>query len=283
MKKLISCMPMILLAVLLSACGGGEASPDLFGRVSERAMEQGSLQLTVLETGTDMSGAGCSGWSGWKFGNYASIVKELKRVKARPAEDFTAEKMTFPLYEISLPQEDGFDLFLCWTNGYLIDQQGKAYRFDYDFAKLAQGEWSHKSGKEGLNVFIGRYLTELEGRWLFDRLPQKEETSGPEGIKMEILSVEQGIVSVEIRNESSRDWMYGKYYHLEVTDGKNWYDAPYFPRRPLAFEDIGLILPAGESTRRSYSLEPWMPLPTGRYRVVAGGGPHELSAEFDMP
>lgn len=242
------------------------------------------------------------------YRDYRKVIYALQGIAAVPAPEFTADLMTFPVYEIHFSRKDPahrsyLSDAVLWTNGYLIDSSGNAWRFPYDFAQLAQEDWEDRMERSGglTAMKCARFVTETEGTWLFDRLPEAETPEISSVMEMEVKEVTEKAVIVTLTNRSDEELMYGEMYRLDVYDGEKWHPVPPSPYG-LAFDLVGLLLPAGGTVSHEYPIfgyvgaenEPfaYYPLPAGHYRIVIPGGvPHNtdpttgknVTAEFDVP
>ncbi len=76
------------------------------------------------------------------------ILEKLDRVKAQKSETWTADEVTAPIYAIDIGSTDGYGISAAWSNGYIITDEGEAYRFDFNFADLIDGyEWENERGR----------------------------------------------------------------------------------------------------------------------------------------
>ena len=242
------------------------------------------------------------------YRDYRKVIYALQGTAAVPAPEFTADMMTFPVYEIHFARKDpanGSYLSdaVLWTNGYLIDSSGNAWRFPYDFAQLAQEDWEDRMERSGglTAMKCARFVTEKEGAWLFDRLPEAEAPEISSGMEMEVKEVTEKAITVTLGSKSDEELIYGEQYRLDVYDGEKWRQVSLSPYGQM-FDAVGRFLPAGGTVSQEYGLfgyvgaenEPfaYYPLPAGHYRIVIPEGVprgvipgtgKSVVAEFDIP
>ncbi|NLY38861.1 MAG: hypothetical protein GX044_06120 [Firmicutes bacterium] len=109
------------------------------------------------------------------------------------------------------------------------------------------------------------------------------------------MTVEEGTVSpggltLRFENQSGKECVYGEHYVLEKKNDGNWYRVPVAIEEEYGFEDIGYLLPAGESAQWTVDWT-WLyaKLERGDYRIVkdiyvpndsGAYDPYYLAAEF---
>lgn len=91
-----------------------------------------------------------------------------------------------------------------------------------------------------------------------------EDKEGPSFIKAKM--TDKG--KVEITNEGTEEYMYGKFYRLEVQKNGKWCYARLVDH--YAWTDIGIMLPAGETNTEEYDLKFYGTLKPGEYRLAVG-------------
>ena len=198
------------------------------------------------------------------------ILEELSRVKAYPAEDFTADKMTYPVYSLAGGGGFGAGRYL-WTNGYLVSWGGKAYYYHYDFSALMEREADVPGAKIGspAELELGYLLVRNENGWIPERMQKAEKAERPENVSLSVKSwdADQPEVELTLKNKGAGSWGYGEDYWLEAYVRGSWYVVPVSQWTGLAFTAVGYPLdPYGEAAV-SCSLTPFLPLPAGQYRI----------------
>ncbi len=227
----------------------------------------------------------------YKFSDFAKIAASLRETPGSPAEDFSIDKLTYPVYCLELPTKDGTGLHMLWTNGYLLTREGKAYHFPYDFDSLAKMSWDKEQVMEGTELSalnLSRYLLEQEGQWRFDYMTKTTVSLNPDMVEMEIKARSNSDYPVVLTNRSEVSLLYGREFRLEVWDGADWYSVPASPLRNYAFTMEGYNLEPGQSREMNHSLTMYGKLPLGHYRLVkdlfiANGNKRCYgAAEFDI-
>lgn len=279
MKKLLTLLTALTLLLSLTACGGG--GNELF---AEASPDSSVMSFYYFD--------GSAGYSDWisDTDKEREILAELSRVNAKPVDGWTPDSVTYPMYGVAIGTGDGMGLSMLWTNGYLITRTGEVYKFDYDFAATMDSlewgnEWTREPGMDSRNS-IGdvsampndRYLALYDGQWNADYLRPADELEPPADISMSLDSWTAESVSVTIKNETSVEWCYGEYFHLEVLLDGAWYHVPVCPDENWGFTDIAIILQPYDENTETYSLDMYGQLPAGSYRLVVEG----LSVEFDI-
>ena len=210
-----------------------------------------------------------------------AILKRLSAVNAVPVTDWTAEQVKLPVYGIEIGTKDGMGIHAAWSDGYLILRDGSVYKFDFDFSALETDYgWEYSRTPSSLSSMpCGRLLSEGQNGWIANHLSPADELTAPKGITMVLKEQSTDKISVELTNNSGTEWCYGEYFSLQVLLNGTWYSVPVLDDLNYAFNDIGIILSAGKTQAKSYSLGSYGTLPAGTYRLVMYG----LSAEFSVP
>lgn len=207
----------------------------------------------------------------YKFSDFAKIAASLRETPGSPAEDFSIDKLTYPVYCLELPTKDGTGLHMLWTNGYLLTREGKVYHFSYDFDSLAKMSWDEEQVMEGTELSalnLSRYLLEQEGQWLFDHMTKSTVSLDPDMVEMEIKARSNSDYPVVLTNRSEVSLLYGREFRLEVWDGADWYYVPVSPLRNMGFTLEGYNLEPGQTREMNHSLTMYGKLPLGHYRLV---------------
>lgn len=85
-------------------------------------------------------------------------------------------------------------------------------------------------------------------------------------------------IKLLIKNDSDNEYAYGYAYSIEMKSGDNWYVVPL--KKEVAFEEIGIILPAHTTATYELTLENFKSAPkAGKYRVVFN---QNYIAEFEI-
>ena len=197
------------------------------------------------------------------------ILDKLDAVEAVESENWSLDDITLPIYGLEIGSMDGTTISTAWTNGYWITQDGAIYRYDYDFAELAQDDlWTDNTEFPSFAVFpCARILTQDESGWNRTLLTPIPELTPPSGVTMTLKSWEENAVNVSIANESGTEWTYGEYYNLHVLLDGVWYDVSPVPGN-WGFNDIGYMMQEGETNDITYYLTMYGALPAGTYRLT---------------
>ncbi|MCL2426804.1 MAG: hypothetical protein FWD05_10775 [Oscillospiraceae bacterium] len=199
------------------------------------------------------------------------ILDELGSVRATEVSDWSLDDIELPMFGFSMGAVSG-DIGAAWSNGLWITQDGRAYRFDFDFDELQQEyNWTSTDRFTSFTVFPNARLFGLDDDgWDSRFLTPASPIVAPEGITMTLNSWEGDTVSVDITNNTDVGWMYGEHFELHVLLNGMWYGVP-MDIGNWAFIDIGLNVWGGETIEHIYNLQMFGNLPVGTYRLVAYG------------
>lgn len=216
------------------------------------------------------------------------INEILNIISAEPAErayDWSGSMAEAPIFGISAADAAGWAFEGAWSNGYWVDQYGKAYRLELDTEQLKQKMFQLESKTTVTeNAYIaqllcGTYLCRDENGWIADSLvpSDRELPEPPENITAEIAGDTADHITLQYTNNGEKKWTYGEAYRIEVQlDGK-WYDVPQKPGN-WAFHSIGYILEAGQTRGITHNFEAYDEFPAGRYRIIT----EDFAFEFDV-
>ncbi len=237
---------------------------------------------------------GTQGRSGY-FAFASDIVKSLKAVPAFPADDYTPDKLTWPVYGLAGNDKTGHGVQYFWTNGFLLSSDGSVYRFNYDFEALTQRGFSFYEREVLRPVGIpGSWmvLKNAEGRWIPELMQPSAEGTPAENVSLEVTGREGSTLQLELKNGTADCWTYGDAFSVETKLQGVWYDVPLATAEHVAFFLVGYPLEPGKSETLSCSLEWYGDLPAGLYRIVksisldtesaAGRKERQVYAEFTV-
>ena len=211
-------------------------------------------------------------WRGMVVQERYDILKELKQVKAYPADDFTPEKMTYPLVGLTMGSLDNTGSQYLYTNGYMLTQDGKAYRVSYDFTTLFDRVGERNPLAERGNVAdlpCGFLLAkDSSGAWIRERLPVGTPLPAAEGVTLRISKYEEDLLTLNLKNSGKESWVWGYPYTVETFLDGGWYRIPVMTPSGQYFDLVGFGLEAGETKETEASLLLYKPLPAGKYRIV---------------
>ena len=205
-----------------------------------------------------------------------NIVLSLNEVEAVLVTDWTPNLITYPAYGFMIGSEDGNGYQAFWSNGYLVMRDGKVYLFDYDFGKVwEEHSWREQHQFSALaDMPCGCYLARDESGWIASNMVLADDHESPENISINCIEWSNEKIVYELENTGSEDWCYGTYYSLEVLLDGGWYSIPMNCESNYGFNDISMILKAGETKQETISLSgasPYSNLPKGHYRLVIYG------------
>lgn len=213
----------------------------------------------------------------------ASVAQEVfdttAAVAAEKTEDWSANMITFPIYGFyGYDSKEEIIFSAAWSNGFLIDSDGNAYRFDCDFSAFETGYGWGAYGYYGngyvSNMPCGYFLSIDENGWIKDNIPKRlpfYPAKAPEDVTVEYIGFDSGGgLSLLMTNNRETDLYFFEYFQVEVLLDGEWRVVP--PRSEnLSFSDVRIKIPAGTSLELVYPLEKYGSLPAGDYRIVGDG------------
>ena len=205
--------------------------------------------------------------------NMLSVIEELSSVPAARVTGWTISDITLPIFGFRLGTWRGESIRAAWSNGFLITRSGDVYRFDFDFEEFNERQrWSMFRDSEfaGMGMPNQRQLALDDEGWHTRFLaPAVELADPPEGIEMALVSNTNYGVTVAITNHNEDYWFYGLDYGVHMLLDGVWYNIPMVDYKFI--QDIGLILGAGQTDVRTYSLHMYGELLPGTFRLVVFG------------
>ena len=224
--------------------------------------------------------------------NAEELLQNLDRIKAKPAEAWTSDLVTLPIYSFFIWQEgDPEDyrahlVYGYWSNGYWIEPDGNAYKYKLNMEDLKKEFFCKEEPKKFSNIGSAgtiRTLVTDENGWKKDFLTKAEPAETmPELITDAIMEDDKLVVS--IKNQGDSTYLGNKYtYAIEVYLDDTWYDIPRDEWERFHKGDMPGVGP-GEEDEITYSLSMYRNLPAGTYRLVTGSGENRESlVEFVLP
>ena len=203
------------------------------------------------------------------------IIEEINSLKTKAMDSSKIEEFKVPCYGLGISNKDGEEMTLTYSDGLWLLKDGSVYKAKYDLKKI------YDKASYGPNTYDGGLLfpnAALLGENDI-RFYQKSEDlpSEKNGISLSFVSFEDNLVTVSLKNDSDADFFYGEYYSLQKKIDGEWYTLPY-KMTNWGFVDIGLWLPAGETSEEICDLTPYGTLEKGTYRIEKEG----LVAEFEL-
>lgn len=267
MVKLLSWLLSLALPFALTGCGGGNRL------LADASPSSSVLTLYRYDGETAL-------WADlWNLEEEEALLDALSAVEAKKAPEWTPAMVTLPVYSLTIGRTDGWALEAVWSNGYWIDQEGAAYRFDCDWEELLSGcsltDTRSQPSATGLSGF--RYLVQQGDTWFPDRMAPAGELEAPEGVSMALAGREGDTLTVAYTNSGTERWEYGLDYDIQVLLDGAWYNVPCVPGNWVTLS-VACIVSAGESREETYWLEPYGDLPAGQYRLAAEG----MTVEFTV-
>lgn len=274
MKKLTLILLLTITAAFFTGCGGNTLFKGLSLKNTSlllyKAGDASSFDINYMYQGDDYKN---------KF------LSALSSVTAAPAENWDFSDITFPLYGFYLNDSENREKYFAWSNGYLITQDGKMYKFAFDFEKvLNEYPFTEKNSFTTMSFFpCARQLMLKDGGWNY-ALMTKAEPVHQYDVGLEFIGMEEGKVTCRFTNHMEDLYVFGEYYLLQVQgEDQTWYTVP--AAETLSYHDLAYELSPGQSYDMTYYLAPYGDLPAGRYRILGGGlgnGSYECAAEFDL-
>lgn len=215
------------------------------------------------------------------------ISKILSIISAEPAEkvdNWSGSMIKAPIFGISAADARGWVFEGAWSNGYWINQNGEAYRLDFDIEqikrRIVQYEGSKTTHKNGSIAWLpcGTHLCKDENGWIADHMePAAELSEPPENITAEITELTSESVTIRYTNNGDTKWVYGSDCRVDVLIDGEWYKVPTKPGNWVS-NCIAYNLPAGESREEKYYFEEYESFPIGTYRINT----NDLIIEFHI-
>ena len=203
------------------------------------------------------------------------VVAQLSAVSATRAPNWSIDDVTMPLYGIVIGTQAGVNITAAWSNGYWIDQNGMAYKYDFDFAKLADDSgWDSRTmfpdSGSVFDLLINfpniRWLVQDQTGWRTQLLAPANSLEPTPGFSMTLQEWTATTVSVTLTNQSTTDWSIDSSFWVQVQLDGIWYYIPPLPR--LYYASYPDTLKPGSAITKTYQLDPYSDLPPGHYRLA---------------
>ena len=268
-------LPLLLCLLLLAGCASTESLPPPAENnpLSKAPPVKGAVTLyTYDDRSVNAQWITDSGRS-------AALVAALSAVNAPRTGKWTPDLVELPVYAVEFQGRDGQMIRGAWSNGCWVTEEGKAYRFDFDFDALrTDHSWQEREGGGSLAGLPCAYaLTRCPNSWRGDLLPLSAELQPEDGVALTADGYADGLLRVRLRNEREEAYHYGESFGLQVLWDGVYREIP--PQTPLAVDDLAYSLPAGETAEVVFDTAHYGNLPAGHYRVVLPG---DISAEFQV-
>ncbi len=207
------------------------------------------------------------------------FLEQIRQLSAKPAKDWTNERVTLPIYGVAVAQEaddealEPYITYGYWSNGYWIMPDGKAYKVKLPAEKIKK-DYTWESENAFSSVVdagkIGPLVSDAEG-WRKELLTEAQPAATVPGLVTSAAKY-GNTLTVTIENQSEQAYMGEKDdYVLEVCLDEVWYEIPVAVWVRYERGDVLSILP-GQKTKMRYSLSIYDSLPDGTYRLITGSG-----------
>ena len=282
MKKIIIALSLFIFLITLFSCKEKEPTHDANEflplteetRCLEIASYDGNRQLTAPMLHREVAN---------ETKLLDEIMNSFRNTPSEKVENFSHNKIKLPIYGLKFTAKDKPSFFALFSNGYLLTQNGNAYKFEYDFASLMEKDFSKELEESELdNFFPGlRLAAEDNGKWVGDfMIPAKtyysrDNSLAKEGVSLEIKNFDGKTAYGIIHNKNYKYLEYGLTFDVHALVDGEWKNIP-------SLHEFYFIQPlcstAAEYFECNFGLEVYAPLPTGKYRIIFYG----LTAEFDI-
>lgn len=282
----------LLLVCLLAGCGNREQS-DSAAAISNDVDAASSMTMDnegntlMADASPETSALGLYVYDGktvsrgylFDTEQVEEVLNSISEVNVEEVTDWTTGQITMPVYGLEMGRTDGWTIYAAWSNGYWITQEGKVYRFDYDFDTLVSSyAWEvEELGSSTAILPCAQLLSMGEDGWVASMLTPAGELTPPENIVMELVSQSADGITVRFTNNSGAEWTYGEYFGLQVLLNEVWYEVPVSAGN-WGFNSIAYVLLTGEAQEKTFNFTMYGELPEGKYRLVT----ENLAVEFKL-
>lgn len=218
------------------------------------------------------------------------FLEQIDHLSAEPAEEWTNELVTLPIYGIAVlqkPEGDALGAHITygyWSNGYWVTADGQAYKMKLPTEALKEDyEWEEKPFSTIRTLAAVKPLVVDEQGWKKELLTEAQSAATIPGL-VTSATKEGDTLTVSIDNQGESAYMGDKYdYVLEVCLDEVWYELPFavwgrYSRGEVPWFDSGV------KSTLTYSLDIYGSLPAGTYRLVTGSEEdRENLVEFVLP
>lgn len=248
MKKTMKIAAALFSAVMLTACAGGG------NLLAGGDPDSSALTMYVYD------GSVCKV-------NYLFDSKQtqtlLDEINALPAAETSAGALSGDIYAFSIGTGE-YDVAGLWQDGVWISSAGAQYAVNADFAALTAGYDWQDGGEVSLCALPNiRALAQNGDSWNTAYLQQASEPV-QSALTLEIADYD-GTARAIITNTSDSEQAFGLAFSVEVCIDGVWYGVP--AQNDLCFEEIAMLIAAGDSVERNYDVTYYGSLPQGEYRL----------------
>ncbi|MCD7760445.1 MAG: hypothetical protein LUH16_01510 [Clostridiales bacterium] len=298
MKKTMTLLLALVLALSLTACGNDPASDILWAADDNGGTETETEIDTAENTDTedisacllDEADTASSALILYYYDGetvtsrtcYTTATEdellEVLNVSVAPVENADLSEWEVPCYGLWTCDGEGYDLTLAYYDGLWLDRDGNVWAGEADFVAC----WDELEGEDEdgtlsvLNFPNAGYLAPVNSLFLAASTVADESgiSTMPLEMTMTVVDLTDGVVTVLIDNQSGYEMEYGEHFALEMERDGEWYVLP--PKDALAFIDIAYILPDMEQAEETCDLTAYGELEAGHYRIVKD----DMTAEF---
>lgn len=197
------------------------------------------------------------------------IVNYLNGIKLGDVvKNLDTNSLKSDMYGICIGRKDGTFAGFTWIDGYVIMENGDAYKTDIDFKNINRYSWEDKD-KSVLTYFPNMYyISKNNGKWNKKFLDKSSKLKSC-GIIMKSTKLNGNKLKVKLENTTKNELYYGEGFALQARVNGKWYNIP--AKEEMCFIDIAHMLRAGDTADMTYDLSAYGKLPAGEYRIVADG------------
>lgn len=205
-----------------------------------------------------------------------AIIEEINALGINQISPEKISEMKPPVYGIDISDKSGMRIWLTYSDGKWLSKDGSMYAGEYDLATVFEG--APEDNMTCIPGGSGMLNAALLGKYDIGYYALGEEISDSTGeISMEVLSISDNLVKLQLKNESKEEYLYGLPFTLEKEIDGRWY------RLPVALSNWGFTLAAsvlepGGCAETYADLTMYGDLEAGKYRIVK----EELAAEFEI-
>lgn len=204
------------------------------------------------------------------------ILDKLKNISVQdiPADSERLSALSGDIYALEIGTGEG-DVSGFWQDGVWITDDGTAYSVDVDFSAILNDyDWGEENSGSMAWIPNIYYQAKRGGKWNTAYL-EKSGADSENTLDFKIQRVENSMIYTKITNNSAEEAGFGLSFSLDVKLDGEWYSIP--SEQVMEFNDIAMLLSAGESTEQSYDFTGYGTLPAGDYRIVTDFGAAEFT------
>lgn len=201
------------------------------------------------------------------------IIQEINALPTKAVDADRVKDMTIPTYGIEICDEDGYEIWLTYSQGLWLTKDGSVYEATYDMASLFEQIPTDSSDIwDGVHVPNAAILGKYDIRY-YEKVTDMTDTI--DGVTLAVTDVKDAIVTVTLTNDSDEAFGYGEYFSLQKELDGEWYTLPPALSN-YGFSDLGYILDPHQSAEETCDLTMYGDLEPGPYRIAKEG----MAAEF---